>query len=163
METIILNKPVEIVINTPDTIKPDYETMGKLIDNIVILAKQDEKPLDVVGKEYSIEFVVGKKNKFKATFKCMKTKYSLLVEHIKELTKKEATRPFAVTPKEKILAKEAEERAKEQAKQAELEKKEKEKKRKIAKAKSLKPTIKEPVKKTVKTTKKQEDKWSDLD
>lgn len=123
MISLTLAKPVKINIKTPTGLEPDFETIGKVIDNIIILANKQKTDLTEVGKEFSCDFVIGKKNKYVAKFGVGKTQYNLTIEYLKELTKFEASRPFAVPPKEKAMAKEAERLAKEQIK--EKEKKEK--------------------------------------
>lgn len=139
-----LDKPVKIVmVDMPEGMQPDYETIGKILDNIIIMAYNQKLPLDKEGKLYHCEFVVGKKTKFNADFKIMKTQYLLVISYAKELTKYEASRAFAVTPKEKMLMKEAEQNAKKQAK--ERIEKDKEKKAKTTKKSTTKK--KESVKK----------------
>lgn len=134
-----LDKPVKIImVGIPSGCEPDYETVGKLIDNIIIMSVNQKLDLHKEGKLYHCEFVVGKKYKFNADFKVMKTMYLLVISYIKELTKFEATRAFAVPPKEKMMIKEAEKEAKKQLK----EKKEKEKADKENSKKTTKKTVK---------------------
>lgn len=130
MVSLILKKPIKITISTPDGLAPEYELIGKLIDNIIVMADSQKLSLDEVGKIYSCEFVVGKKNKYKADFLIEKTMYHLKIGYIKELTKFEASRSFAVPPKEKAMVEEAKKQAMEQVK----EKEKQDKKDKVLKA-----------------------------
>lgn len=113
---IILEKPIKIILNVPSGLEIDYETIGKLIDNIIILCQQDKKPLDdtAIGHNYSCEFVVGKKNKYRAELLIGKGLYTLRISYIKVLTQYEASRAFALPPKEKAMIKEAKKLAKQQ-------------------------------------------------
>lgn len=147
MISLTLAKPVKINIKVPSGLEPDFETIGKLIDNIIILANKQKTDLTEVGKEFSCDFVVGKKNKYVAKFGVGKSQYNLTIEYIKELTKLEASRAFAVPPKEKAMVEEAKKQAIEQVK----EKEKQDKKDKVLKALAKK---KKEVKK---------DEFSDLD
>ena len=133
-----LKKPVKIIIDTPSGYEPDYETIGKLIDNIILMAHEDKKDLECVGKDYSCDFVIGKKNKYIAHFLIKKTEYQLKIGFLKELTKYEATRAFSVPPKEKMMIKEAEKEARKQLEEKKKKDKEKEDKKKASKSKSVK-------------------------
>lgn len=119
MISLTLKKPIKITINVPDGLAPEYELIGKLIDNIIVMADSQKLSLDEVGKNYSCEFVVGKKNKYKADFLIEKTMYHLKIGYVKELTKLEASRSFAVPPKEKAMVEEAKKQAMEQVKEKE--------------------------------------------
>lgn len=131
-----LDKPVKIImVNIPSGCEPDYETVGKLLDNIIVMSVNQKLDLHKEGKLYHCEFVVGKKNKFNADFKIMKTMYLLVISYIKELTKYESTRAFAIPPKEKMLIKEAEKEAKKQLKEKEEKKKKETNKKNITKKK----------------------------
>lgn len=130
MISLTLAKPVKINIKVPSGLEPDFETIGKLIDNIIILANKQKTDLTEVGKEFSCDFVVGKKNKYVAKFGVGKSQYNLTIEYIKELTKLEASRAFAVPPKEKAMVEEAKKQAIEQVK----EKEKQDKKDKVLKA-----------------------------
>ena len=134
MIKIALDRPVKIVFKTKEDEKFDYETVGKLLDNMIVLCSQDNLPLNKVGKVYYCEFVVGKKVKYGAELKIEKTMCVLTISYKKELTKYESTRPFAIPPKEKMLIKEAEKMAKEQME----EKKKKDKEKKASKKKESK-------------------------
>lgn len=147
MISLTLAKPVKINIKTPSGLEPDFETIGKLIDNIIILANNQKTDLTEVGKEFSCDFVIGKKNKYVAKFGVGKMQYNLTIEYLKELTKFEASRSFAVPPKEKAMMEEAKKQAMEQVK----EKEKQDKKDKVLKALAKK---KKEVKK---------DEFSDLD
>lgn len=116
MISLSLKNPVKIVITAPEDVRPDYETIGKLLDNIIVLASEQKISLEKEDALYHCEFVVGKKNKFAADLKVAKTVYILVISYIKELTKYESTRLFAIPPKEKMKIKEAEALAKEQIK-----------------------------------------------
>lgn len=126
MIKIALDRPVKIVFKTKEEESFDYETVGKLLDNIIVLCNQDGKPLNEVGKVYYCEFVVGKKVKYGAELKIEKTICVLTVSYKKELTKYESTRAFAIPPKEKMMIKEAEKLAKEQMEEKKKKDKEKE-------------------------------------
>lgn len=147
MISLTLAKPVKINIKVPSGLEPDFETIGKLIDNIIILANKQKTDLTEVGKEFSCDFVIGKKNKYVAKFGVGKLQYNLTIEYIKELTKLEASKAFAVPPKEKAMVEEAKRQAIEQVK----EKEKQDKKDKVLKALAKK---KKEVKK---------DEFSDLD
>lgn len=112
----ILTKPIKINIKVPEGLEPEYEIIGRLIDNIIVMAKNQKTDLTIEGKLYTCEFIIGKKEKYKAELKVGKTLYTLTISHIKALNKKESTRSYAITPKEKLMIKEAEKQAKEQAK-----------------------------------------------
>lgn len=133
MVSLCLEKPVKITIDTPKGLEPEFELVGKLIDNIIVMADNQKTDLTEVGKEFSCEFVIGKKNKYVAKFGVGKTQYNLKIEYIKELTKYESSRSFAIPPKEKAMIKEAEKKAKEQVKEKEKEKKQITKKKKDVK------------------------------
>ena len=147
MISLTLAKPVKINIKVPSGLEPDFETIGKLIDNIIILANKQKTDLTEVGKEFSCDFVIGKKNKYVAKFGVGKSQYNLTIEYLKELTKLEASKAFAVPPKEKAMVEEAKRQAIEQVK----EKEKQDKKDKVLKALAKK---KKEVKK---------DEFSDLD
>ena len=144
---LTLEKPIKITIDAPSGLEPDFETVGKLIDNIIVMANNQKLSLLEEGKDFSCEFIIGKKSKYRASFRVMKTLYVLTISYLRELNHKEATRSYAITPKEKMMVKEAEKLAKEQVK----EKEKQDKKDKVLKALAKKK------KKT------KEDKFSDLD
>lgn len=86
----------------PDDKKLDFEMMGKILDNILILAEQDKKPL-TEGKDYTIEFEVGHKEKYKANLHVFKKYVQFTILYDRELTKLEArnSKNRAETPKVK--------------------------------------------------------------
>lgn len=73
----------------PDDKKLDFEMMGKILDNILIVAEQDKKPL-TEGKDYTIEFEVGHKEKYKANLHVFKKYIQFTILYDRELTKLEA-------------------------------------------------------------------------
>ena len=66
----------------------DFEMLGKILDNILIVAEQDKKPL-TEGKDYTIEFSVGNKEKYKANLHVFKKYVQFTVLYERELTKQE--------------------------------------------------------------------------
>ena len=73
----------------PDDKKLDFEMMGKILDNILIVAEQDKKSL-TEGKDYTIEFEVGHKEKYKANLHVFKKYIQFTILYDRELTKLEA-------------------------------------------------------------------------
>lgn len=73
----------------PDDKKLDFEMMGKILDNILIVAEKDKKPL-TEGKDYTIEFEVGHKEKYKANLHVFKKYVQFTIFYERELTKLEA-------------------------------------------------------------------------
>lgn len=72
----------------PDDKKLDFEMMGRILDNILIVAEKDKKPL-TEGKDYTIEFEVGHKEKYKANIHVFKKYVQFTVLYDRELTKLE--------------------------------------------------------------------------
>lgn len=73
----------------PDDKRLDFEMMGKILDNILIVAEKDKKPL-TEGKDYTIEFEVGHKEKYKANIHVFKKYVQFTILYDRELTKLEA-------------------------------------------------------------------------
>ena len=73
----------------PDDKRLDFEMMGKILDNILIVAEKDKKPL-TEGKDYTIEFEVGHKEKYKANLHVFKKYIQFTILYDRELTKLEA-------------------------------------------------------------------------
>lgn len=75
----------------PDDKKLDFEMMGKILDNILIVAEQDKKPL-TEGKDYTIEFSVGNKEMYKANLHVFKKYIQFTILYERELTKQEVAK-----------------------------------------------------------------------
>ena len=91
----------------PDDKRLDFEMMGKVLDNILILAEQDKKPL-TEGKDYTIGFDVGNKEKYKANIHVFKKYIQFTVLYERELTKQEAARGKGFTSQPPKVKKEIE-------------------------------------------------------
>lgn len=72
----------------PDDKRLDFEMMGKILDNILIVAEQDKKPL-TEGKDYTIELSVGNKEMYKANIHVFKKYIQFTILYDRELTKQE--------------------------------------------------------------------------
>ena len=92
----------------PDDKKLDFEMMGKILDNILIVAEQDKKPL-AEGKDYTIEFSVGNKEMYKANIHVFKKYIQFTILYERELTKQEIAKGKKFTAKPPKVKKEIEE------------------------------------------------------
>ena len=83
----------------PDDKKLDFEMMGRVLDNILIVAEQDKKPL-TEGKDYTIEFDAARKAKYSANIHVFKKYIQFTVTYVRDLTKKEIgdTKRFVKQP-----------------------------------------------------------------
>lgn len=75
----------------PDNKRLDFEMMGRILDNILIVAEQDKKPL-TEGKDYTIEFSVGNKEMYKANIHVFKKYIQFTILYERELTKQEVAK-----------------------------------------------------------------------
>lgn len=82
------NLVFKFVQDSPEDKLLDFEMMGKILDNILIVADKDKKPMSE-GRDYSIEFEVGHMNKYTAHIHVYKQYIQFKVSHVSELTKKE--------------------------------------------------------------------------
>ena len=95
----------------PDDKKLDFEMMGKVLDNILIVAENDKKFL-TEGKDYTIAFEVGHKDAYKANLHVYKKYIQFTVLWEKELnnleisnSKKRNDAPKAKKQMEQIVKK----------------------------------------------------------
>lgn len=91
----------------PDDKRLDFEMMGKVLDNILILAEEDKKPL-TEGKDYTIGFDVGNKEKYKANLHVFKKYIQFTVIYERELTKQEVAKGKKFTSQPPKVKKEIE-------------------------------------------------------
>ena len=91
----------------PDDKKLDFEMMGKILDNILIVAEEDKKPL-TEGKDYTIEFSVGNKEKYKANIHVFKKYVQFTILYDRELTKQEIAKGKQFTSQPPKVKKEIE-------------------------------------------------------
>lgn len=75
----------------PNDKRLDFEMLGKVLDNILILVEEDKKPL-TEGKDYMIGFDVGNKEKYKANLHVFKKYIQFTVIYERELTKQETAK-----------------------------------------------------------------------
>jgi hypothetical protein len=101
-------KPIKITQIANDDTRLEYELVGKVLDNVLILAGDKNYDLNEEGKDYSLDFNVGKKRKYKASLHVFKQYLDFKVIYIDDLTKAEAAKPYGLTPKEKMMMKELE-------------------------------------------------------
>lgn len=73
----------------PDDKKLDFEMMGRVLDNILIVAEQDNKQL-TEGKDYTIEFDAACKAKYTANLHVFKKYIQFTVTYVRDLTKLES-------------------------------------------------------------------------
>ena len=92
----------------PDDKRLDFEMMGKVLDNILIVAEQDKKPL-TEGKDYTIEFSVGNKEMYEANIHVFKKYVQFTILYKRELTKQEIAKGKMFTEKPPKVKKEIEE------------------------------------------------------
>ena len=91
----------------PDDKRLDFEMMGKVLDNILIIAEQDKKPL-TEGKDYTIAFDIGNKEKYKANLHVFKKYVQFTVLYERELTKQEIAKGKKFTSQPPKVKKEIE-------------------------------------------------------
>lgn len=106
---IKLDRPIKITQKVPDDKLMDYETIGKVIDNMIIMAGDAKKPLDKVGAEYKITFDVGCINNYSATMTILKTYVTLTISYLDtnsaEVSKRKSSKRRTLTPKERKVLK----------------------------------------------------------
>lgn len=113
---MMLNKPVKITVKNPlADVNIDYELVGKILDNFIIMAEERKEgtKIDDINFDCTITFSIGKINEYAARLRCSKTFYIFDIRYLREIPKKEIKTAYPTLPKDRKKLEEAKRQAEE--------------------------------------------------
>lgn len=102
---MILPKPIKITLDVPNNKgEVDYELIGKVFDNILIVATDKGKDIITEGGDYTTRFAIGKTWEYVARLRVLKSYYDLNISYLRDIPKNEAKSIKSILPKDKKKA-----------------------------------------------------------
>lgn len=102
---MILPKPLKITLDyTEGKGEIDYELVGKVFDNILIVAMDTGKDIFTEGGDYTTRFAIGKTWEYVARLRILKSYYDLNISYLRDIPKNEAKNIKSILPKDKKKA-----------------------------------------------------------